>query len=116
MRALQFEPTDEGNEVADMLSEAGYDVTYKANSDVTGADFSDFSKYAFVAVVAHGDDSDAGTAPMLATNVNYTEDFEAALKAGSVVLYGSKMALTPSWFSSNVSGFNKTVVYFGACR
>lgn len=118
---------DESDQIAAILRDFGYSVTYKCDdpSICTGGqpgleDFKNWGQYATVVLVSHGDSDRDGSNPVVFTGVNYASVMRAAqpdLDAGLLEFVADgTLALTPEWFGTYANQFAGAVIYMSACR
>jgi hypothetical protein len=132
---------DEANEVAQILTDAGYDVTFKQDAQVTVNDFKNLSNYGVLAVSSHGDNyykglltlwfttfgesipfwAEGSSQVIVLTNVALTTankaTYEADLKTQRLVLAADNtLAITPSFIKTYAGTMPSTLVYMSSCR
>jgi hypothetical protein len=115
---------DESDEIATILTTAGYTVTLKCDNPTvcpTGAptleDFKGWGQHAAAVLVSHGDASADGSNNVVFTRVPYTATFYADWLAGRIEVMGDgTIALTPAWFNLYNNQLQGTIAYFSVCR
>ncbi len=123
-----FEPTDESNEIADMLSDHGMDVTtvYNTSSAVETVSISSFKnlgQYEAVIITSHGDTAMVNNreSVIICTNDRMTTAGELIsnftdLATGRSMLINNAFAITPSFISYYSGSFDDSIIYVGSCR
>lgn len=121
--AWQFEPYDEGDEIANLLRDAGIDVTEKRNAtqntgSVTIEDFKNLDRYGLIAISSHGGNFDGQI--VVDTGETLTvEDYNqygADVTAGRLVLdVGNHALITPSFVTYYTGEMSDSIVTISAC-
>lgn len=121
----QFEPGggDESDDVADLLRDAGFDVTYKANitsanQNISVDDFKNLGQYDTVVITSHGDGSRHGVIILTGDKIDGTDltDRKADLVTGRVGLVKNTFSITPRFIKHYTGSMDDSIVYVGACR
>lgn len=119
---------DESDEIAALLTSAGYTVTLKCDDPAkcpSGRpvieDFKNWGQYAAVVLVSHGDDDATNKIPpVVFTGVNLAAigtDVRLDWLNGRIQVLGDgTITLTPSWFELYTGRMTGTVVYLSTCR
>ncbi|MBD2184254.1 hypothetical protein H6S82_11665 [Planktothrix sp. FACHB-1355] len=127
--AFQFEPYDEGNNIASILNDAGFDVKDEYNDDVTVEDFKNLERYGAIAISTHGGVRNgqviisSGEQISSSNSEEYLEKYGADLKAGRLVLgvsltpstSGNELLIAPSFITKYSKNLPDSIVYVGAC-
>ncbi len=123
-----FEPTDESNEIADMLSDHGMDVTTVYNTSsavetVSVSSFKNLGQYEAVVITSHGDTAMVNNreSVIICTNDRMTTAGELIsnftdLATGRSMLINNAFAITPSFISYYSGSFDDSIIYVGSCR
>lgn len=123
--AFQFEPFDEGNEIAQKFRDADFSVVEKNNANVSVEDFKNLQKYTAIAITAHGDNFDGtnfgkGNQVVVLTGQTATVEnkklYSADLASKRLVLAGSTYAVTSSFIKQYTDKMPDSIVYIGSCR
>jgi hypothetical protein len=122
--AWQFEPSDETNEIAQDLEDAGFSVTLKRNEqqadqNVSIEDFKDLDQHEAVAIATHGDGFADGSVIVLTGDTASQADLvanQSDLLAQRLVLSNGTFAVTSSFIREYNSDFDDSVIYIGSCR
>jgi hypothetical protein len=122
--AWQFEPLDETDAIAQLLTDAGFSVTLKRNElqadqNVSIDDFRNFDDQEAVAIASHGDGYADGRVIVLTADAADALELVANqddLLAQRLVLCNGAFCVTSSFVREYNPKLDDCIVYIGSCR